>query len=148
LSPTPYCNMSSQDGATAATSDAMKATYKTAMDNYVEAHAIQNHLKVLILKTVPNLYISEFDDGTMGYATTTSRQLLTHLIDTYGRIVAKDLETNLEIITAKWNPDTLIETVFNNATNCHQFAVNGGDPIFLTPLIFASSSRYSGQVRV
>jgi hypothetical protein len=134
LSPTPYAlpilpPLPIYDGATAVARDAMKDAYKTAMDTYVEAHAIQNHLKALILKAVPNLYISEFDDATMGYATTTPKQLLAHLIGTYGCITAKELEANLERIMANWNPDTPIETVFTNGTKCRQFAADGGDPI-------------------
>jgi hypothetical protein len=85
------------DGATAVARDATKDAYMTAMDTYVEAHGIQNYLKAQILKAVPNLYISEFDNATMGLQqpTTTPKQLLCHLVDIYGRI-AKGVEAKLE----------------------------------------------------
>jgi hypothetical protein len=54
----------------------MKDAYKQAMDTFVEAHAFKNHLKALIIKAVPSLYINDFDDPTMGYAQVTPEQLL------------------------------------------------------------------------
>jgi hypothetical protein len=39
------------------------------------------------------------------------------------------MEKNLARIATPWNPDTPIETVFANGTNCRKFAVEGNDPI-------------------
>jgi hypothetical protein len=94
LSPTPYVlpnlpPMPVYHGATAVARDAMKDAYKQAMDTFVEAHAFKNHLKALIIKAVPCLYINDFVDPTMGYAHVTPEQLLSHLMESYGRITAE-----------------------------------------------------------
>jgi hypothetical protein len=134
LSPTPYLlpelpPMPTYDGATAVARDAMKDAHKKAMDTYVEAHAFKNHLKAQLLKAVPTLYLSKFDDAIMGYANASPEQMVGHLIDTYGQITARELEANMERIASPWNPDTPIETVFSNGTTCRQFATEGNDPI-------------------
>jgi hypothetical protein len=56
-------------------------------------------------------------------------QLLTHLVESYGHITARELEKNLKRIAAPWNPDTPIETVFATGTSCRKFAVEGNHPI-------------------
>jgi hypothetical protein len=95
----------------------MKDAYKQATETFVEAHAYKNHVKALIIRAVPSLYINDFDDATMGYAQATPEHLLTHLVDSYGRITARELEKNLTRIAAPRNSDTPIETVFGNRTN-------------------------------
>jgi hypothetical protein len=69
------------DGATAVEQDAIKDAYKQAMDTFVEAHAFKNHLKALLIKAAPTLYINDFDDATMGHAQATLEQLLIHLVE-------------------------------------------------------------------
>jgi hypothetical protein len=54
-------------------------------------HAFKNHPNALLIKAVPSIYINDFDDATMGYAQATSEQLLTHLVESYGRITAREL---------------------------------------------------------
>jgi hypothetical protein len=92
------------------------------MDTFVEAHAFKNHLKALIIKAVSSLYINDFDDPTMGYAHAAPEQLLTYLIESYGRITARELEKKLARTATPWNPDTPIETVFANGTNYRKVA--------------------------
>jgi hypothetical protein len=65
----------------------------------------------------------------MGHAQAALEQLLSHLFESYERITARELKKNLARIAAPWNPDTPIETVFANGTNCRKFAVEGNDPI-------------------
>jgi hypothetical protein len=63
------------DTATTVARDAIKDDYKKPMDTDVDAHAFKNHMMVLIIKAVPNIYIYEFDDAMMGYATATPEQM-------------------------------------------------------------------------
>jgi hypothetical protein len=83
-------------------------------------HALQ--LKALLIKAVSSLYINDFDEAKMGCAQATPEQLLTHLVESYGHITARELEKNLKRIAAPWNPDTPIETVFATGTSCRKFA--------------------------
>jgi hypothetical protein len=107
----------------------MKYAYIQAMETFVEAHAFKNHLKALLIKAVTSLYINDFDNAEMGYAQAAPEQLPTHLVESNGRITARELEKNLARIATPWNSDTPIETVFANGTNCRKFAVGGNDPI-------------------
>jgi hypothetical protein len=47
----------------------------------------------------------------------------------YGRLTAEDLQDNLNQMSKPWDPDTPIETIFNNIAECRQLAEAGGDPI-------------------
>jgi hypothetical protein len=109
------------EGATGNVRDVMKDAYKQAMDTFVEAHVFKTHLKALLIKAVPSLYINDFDDS--GICASNAGKLLTHLVESYERITARELEKNLSRIAASWNPDTPLEKVFANGASCGKFAV-------------------------
>jgi hypothetical protein len=88
------------DGATAVVRDGMKDAYKAAMDTSVEAHTFKNYMKALNIKAVPALYISEFDESTMGYALASPEQMLSHLIHTYSRTNPRVLAANMDRIAS------------------------------------------------
>jgi hypothetical protein len=65
----------------------------------------------------------------MGYATATPAQMITHLVDAYGTINARELGANLVRLAAPWDPETPIEIVFTNGTNYRQLFKEDNDPI-------------------
>ena len=103
--------------------------YKTEMRTYNEATALADYLTTLIIQAVPPIYIGVLSDDTHGFGEVTPGQLLTHLMETYGKISKKAMAANLKSVSAPWDPDTPIEHVFTHGKSCRQFAAEGGDPI-------------------
>ena len=64
-----------------------------------------------------------------GYNETNPRDILSALVREYGRITGDELEANQECLKTPWNPDTPIEPVFRNGSECQRLALNGYDPI-------------------
>ena len=91
--------------------------------------ALERALKTLLVAAVPHLFIAELYDETLGWGTTTTLQLLTHLHSTYGGIDDDMLAANLERIKTPWSPPTPIDTLFLQIKSCMRFAKKGGDPI-------------------
>ena len=69
-------------------------------------------LKTLLVAAMPHLFIAELYDEALGWGTTTTLQLLTHLHTTYGGIDEDMLAENLERIKTPWSPPTSIDTLF------------------------------------
>jgi hypothetical protein len=116
-------------GATQVVIAELNSRYNRAMDTYKETKELYNHLKALLIQAVPEIYISILSDHVLGYANVSPQQLLAHLVDTYGKLTAKELQANLQRLQAPWDPDTPIELVFTNGAKCRQLAADGNDPI-------------------
>jgi hypothetical protein len=140
-------------GNTAAQVANAKANYATALEVYNTAHSLEKQLKNQLIKAVPNLFIGELEHPAHGYAQVTTLDILTHLMTNYGRLTAEDLTENLERINRPWDPDTPIETVFNNVAECRQLAAAGEDPITEATAVriilqaFHNSSLFEHAVR-
>jgi hypothetical protein len=116
-------------GLTAAQCANSKADYVAELEVYNTTHSLKKQLKNQIIKAVPRLFIGELEHPAHGYAMVTTCELLTHLMTNYGRLSAEDLQDNLNQMSKPWDPDTPIETIFNNIAECCQLAEAGGDPI-------------------
>ena len=66
----------------------------------------------LALDSMSELYYKAFKNAYTGYAGVTLRQLLDHLVTTYAAIDQFDLEKNQENMTARYDPNAPIETLF------------------------------------
>ena len=64
----------------------------------------------------------------MGYSTVTLPQLLYHLFTTYTAIDQFDLEKNQEEMTARYDLNSPIETIFKQITNVAAYAELGDAP--------------------
>ena len=89
----------------------------------------------------------------MQFTMVTPKEILTHLMTTYGKIRDRDLDQNLENITRPWDPDTNIELVFSNGKLCRELAEEGGNPIsdgaYIRMLlkVFRQSSVFNTKIR-
>ena len=63
------------------------------------------------------IYYKTLKHTHTGYTNITLRQLLDHLVTTYAAIYQFDLEKNQEKMTARYDPNTLIETLFEQITD-------------------------------
>jgi hypothetical protein len=62
-------------------------------------------LKALLIAAVDDVYIAELCHDTMEYANVPVHDLLAHLSSTYGAITFTQLDTNLALLDADFNPD-------------------------------------------
>jgi hypothetical protein len=95
-------------------------------------------LKRMILAAVGDKYVSTLQHPLLRYAQVTVEALLQHLTDTYSEITQEVLENNRSKISAEWNPDNGIETIFTRITDAQQFAAAAGDD----HIIPASTAMY------
>jgi hypothetical protein len=106
-----------------------KANYDVSLEQYNTAHSLEKQLKNQFLKAVPRLFIMELEDQIHGFALVTTWTLLNHMKTIYGEITHNDMTQNTINMTRPWDPDTPIETVFNNMAECRQLATAGGEAV-------------------
>ena len=82
----------------------------------------------LTLGSMSELYYKTFKNAYTGYAGVTLRQLLDHLVTTYARIDQFDLERNQEKMTARYDPNAPIETLFAQIADGVAYAELGDAP--------------------
>ena len=69
----------------------------------------------LVLDSMDEIYYKALKHKHTGYAKVTLRQLLDHLVTTYAAIDQLDLEKNQEKMTTRYDPNALIETLWNRS---------------------------------
>jgi hypothetical protein len=106
-------------------------------NNRLHALAITEHktykdtetqLKAALLKAVPHTYIQELQDRKLGFATTTTKELLHHLDTNYGTVNFDDLTRNLEDMKKAWNGEAPIEDLWTQVQLARAYAEDH-DPI-------------------
>ena len=80
-----------------------------------------------IIEAMLLCYINALSHPTLGFATITCLDLLTHLWNMYGTITQAELDENVKCMNTPWSPPTPMETLFKQHTNAHAFAITGGD---------------------
>ena len=66
----------------------------------------------LVLDSMSELYYKTLNNAHTGYTNVTLRQLLYHLVTTYAAIYQFDLENNQDKMTARYNTNAPIQTLF------------------------------------
>ena len=116
-------------GAGAAAAVNAQTNYSNNLKTYETCATVIANLRAQILEAVPKVYIETLEHEMFGFNTTSVRDILAHLVTTYGTITPEDLERNMEKLSAPWNPDTTIEAHFSNATKLRAFATAGNEAI-------------------
>jgi hypothetical protein len=75
---------------------------------------------------VEPMFIEILNDDLVGFANTTSRDMLDHLFLSYGSITAVDIEQNFENMSKEWDPQQPVEALFKQIQDCVDFAEAGG----------------------
>jgi hypothetical protein len=86
------------------------------------------------------MYLEILNDDLVGFANTTSRDILDHLFLSYRSITAVDIEHNFENMRTEWEPQQPVETLSKQIQDCVDFAEAGGVAIGATQKL---SSTYS-----
>ena len=66
----------------------------------------------MLLKAVPKVYIHEMEDPVLGYAKVSTKQLLKHLDDNYGKVTARDLARNTNQMNQQWTSEQPIQNLW------------------------------------
>jgi hypothetical protein len=87
---------------------------------------VQQALKKQIISVFEPMYLEILNDNMVGYANISSRDMLDHLLETYGNITAVDLEINFEHMCRAWDPQQPVETLFKQIQDCADYSEAGG----------------------
>jgi hypothetical protein len=108
---------------------------RQATQVYRTCHNVDQAIKKLIIESFDDAYINALSDKIVGYANCTSLQLLTHLLTNYAMIAPNELTHNYERINTPYDPNQLIETLFQKIQDARAFAVAGGRPYFAAMIV-------------
>jgi hypothetical protein len=115
-------------GMTAAVIAETTRLHREATQVYRTYHNVDQDIKRLIIESFDDAYLNALSDEIMGYANCTSLQLLTHLLTYYAMIAPTELTQNYERLSTPYDPNLLIETLFQQIQDARAFAVAGGQP--------------------
>jgi hypothetical protein len=115
-----------EGGGTAAQISAKKHHWEEATNDFKTYNTVQSALKKQIITVVELMYIDILNDDFVGFANTTSRDMLGHLFLSYGSITTVDIEQNFENMRKSWDPQQPVETLFKQIQDCVDFAEAGG----------------------
>jgi hypothetical protein len=96
--------------------------HQEAVADFKLYHATEQTLKQMLIKAIPNQYISALRHPTMGYRNATTKQLLHHLDTKYGQVSAEDLLRNLNKMNKPWNPTQAIDTLWDQIRTAQRYA--------------------------
>jgi hypothetical protein len=90
--------------------------------------AMVNALRQQILVAVENRYLMELEHPDLGFVVT-PRDMLTYLNATYGTLTPVEVEANRNTLTATWNPDEGIESLWLRIRDAQALARHAQEPI-------------------
>ena len=103
--------------------------YLVDVEEFDRHHALTQELKRQIIKAVPPVYLQALEDTIFGFSGVTPAAMLKHLSTKYGIYTPLNMEQNRARLSADWNVDDPIETLWARAQECKRFAAAGDDPI-------------------
>jgi hypothetical protein len=136
--PDPGIQVPAPAAATAVQITQANHLYDSNMTRFEMHNNVCLELKCMILATIGDKYVSTLQHPLLHYAQVIVEALLQHLTDTYSEITQEVLENNHSKISAEWNPDHGIETIFMHITDAQQFAASARDD----HIIPASTAMY------
>jgi hypothetical protein len=95
---------------------------------YRTYHNLDQAIKKLIIEAFDDTYLNALSDEIVGYTNCTSLDLLTHLLMYYAMIAPTELTQNYERLNIPYDPNQLIQTIFQQIQDTQAFAVAVGQP--------------------
>jgi hypothetical protein len=120
--------LATTDG-TAAQLSAARHLWEEDVQTYRTCTSIQQALKKQISGVFEPMYLEILNDNMVGYTNISARDMLDHLIETYGNIIAVDLEINFKHMRRAWDPQQPVETLFKQIEDCADYSEAVGVPI-------------------
>jgi hypothetical protein len=100
--------------------------------NLQHIHFRAASIKKQIITIFEPMYFDVLNDDMVGFANISARDMLDHLITTYGNVPAVDLEKNFEHMCQAWDPRQPVESLFKQIQDCTDYSEAGGRP-YWTP---------------
>jgi hypothetical protein len=91
------------------------------------------------------MYIDILNDALVGFAKTTSRDMIDHLFLSYDRITEFDIEKNFENMRNASDQQQPVATLFKHIQDCVDFAEAGGVAIGAAQRLSSAYSKSSSQ---
>jgi hypothetical protein len=114
---------------TAAQISAAHHLWEEDVQTYRTYTSVQQALKRQIISVFEPMYLEILNENMVGYTNISARDMLYHLIETYGSITAVDLEINFEHMRRAWDPQQPVETLLKQIQDCADYSEAGGVPI-------------------
>jgi hypothetical protein len=83
-------------------------------------------LKKQIISLFAPMYLDILIDNMVVNTIISARDMLDHLFETYGNIIAVNLEINLEHMHRAWDPQQPVESLFKKIQDCADYSEAGG----------------------
>jgi hypothetical protein len=115
-------------GATGAQISNIRFAFNAATALFRDHDLADRALKQLLLGAVDDMFVRTLQTKYIGYLNVTTRQLLDHLYSQYAQISAADLQENDAALKTAYDPNLLIETLFDQVEDDVDFAAAGNTP--------------------
>jgi hypothetical protein len=111
---------------TAAQISAARHIWDEEVQTYRTYTSVQKALKKQIINVFEPMYLDFLNDGMVGFANISDRDMLDHLFTTYGNTTAFNLENNFEHMRRAWDPQQPVESLFKQIQDCADYSEAGG----------------------
>jgi hypothetical protein len=125
VNPGPTPNLT---GATVAQTTVRIRNHKEALRLWREYQNVDAALKQQIINAVEKLYIRTLQHRHTGFANVNTRQIISHLLQTYGNITPTDIGANDRKFRTAYDPAQPIEQLFSQIEDAMDFADAGRSP--------------------
>jgi hypothetical protein len=112
------------DGTVAQIS-AARHIWEEDVQTYRTCTSVQQALKNKIISVFEPMHLDILNDNMVGYTNISARDMLDHLLETYGNITAVDLEINFEHMRRAWDPQQPVESLFKQIQDCANYSEAG-----------------------
>jgi hypothetical protein len=111
---------------TGAQISAARHIWEEDVQTYRTYTSVQQALKRQIISVFEPMYLDVLNENMVRFASISARDMLDHMLGTYGNITAVDLEINFENMRRTWDPQQPVESLFNQIQDCPNYFEAGG----------------------
>jgi uncharacterized protein (DUF433 family) len=122
-------------GATATARESNALNHKELRRIFDNHHNMDAALKAQVIDTIQDTYIGELRNKYTGYLGVTTRDLLDHLLDRYGKITPADIVACKKEMTAPIDSTQPIDLDFKRIDDCIQYADDGQVPFTIDQIL-------------
>jgi hypothetical protein len=110
---------------TAVQISATRHIWEEDVQTYRTYTSMQQALKKQIISVFEPICLDVLIYNTVGFTNISERDMLDHLVGTYGNITAVDLEINFEHMRQAWDPQQPVESLFKQIQDCPDYSEAG-----------------------
>ena len=96
---------------------------------YDKCIIINTALKIQIILSFDDPYLSTLKNAYTGYDTKSTMELITHLYNKYAWNSTKEMATNREIISTTYNMEEPLESLIESLNKCTDFSTAASKPV-------------------